>query len=140
MSLSSVGMILVIAVLAVLAVGIWRARAGPRRAPVRHATSLQAQPDDISMDGMSAGVNLRLFGTILLLAAATVLAFGVWLWTTGFPDDGQYHVQSSDVFELLEKNQVAVARRHAARLPLIIGGIGVVLGGALVLSARSRRS
>jgi len=127
---------LAIALLAVLALALRRARAGSRRAPVRHATSPQAQPDDNSMGGRPAGVNLHLFGTIVLLAATTVLAFGLWLWTTGSPDDGQYHVQASNVFELMEKNQAAVARRHAARLPLIIGGIGIVLGGGLMLSVR----
>ena len=138
MSLPSIGTILALtfALLAVLALALRRARAGSRRAPVHHATSLRVQPDDISMAGRPAGVNLRLFGTIVLLAAATVLAFGVWLWTTGSPDDGRYHVQASNVFELMEKNQAAVARRHAARLPLIIGGIGIVLAGGLMLSAR----
>lgn len=137
MSLPSIGMILAVAfaLLAVLALALWRARSAIRHAPVRHATSLQAQPDD-SMGGRPAGVNLQLFGTIVLLAAATVLAFGAWQWTTGSPDDGQYHVQASNVFEMMEKNQAAVARRHAARLPLIIGGIGIVLAGGLKLSAR----
>jgi ABC-type Fe3+ transport system permease subunit len=128
-------MILALTLLVVLALALWWARAAIRHAPVRHATSPQAQPDD-SMGGRPAGVNLRLFGTIVLLAAATVLAFGVWLWSTGSPDDGQYHVQASNVFELTEKNQAAVARRQSARLPLIIGGIGIVLGGGLMVSAR----
>jgi hypothetical protein len=136
MRLPSIWMILALVLLAVLALALRRARAGSRRAPVHPATSLQAQPDDISMGGRPRGVNLRLFGTIVLLAAATVLAFGVWQWTTGSPDDGQYHVRASNVFELMEKNQTAVARRHAARLPLIIGGIGIALAGGLKLSAR----
>jgi len=139
MRLPSIEMILALALafalLAALALALWRTRAAIRHAPVRHATSPQAQPDD-SMGGRPAGVNLRLFGTIVLLAAATVFALGVWLWTTGSPDDGQYYVQASNVFELMEKNQAAVARRQSARLPLIIGGIGIVLGGGLMLSAR----
>lgn len=138
MSLSSIGMILALtfALLAVLALALWRARAGSRRAAVRHATSPQSRPGDNNTGGRQVGLNLRLFAMILLLAATAVLAFGLWLWVTGVPDDGRYHVQASNVFDLMEKNQAAVARRHAARLPLIIGGIGIVLGGGLVLSAR----
>ena len=140
MRVSSVGIVLALAALAVLALGIWWTRARSGRVTVPQPPPPQSRAvDNHTVVGTQPAVNLRMFGTILVLAALVVLLFGLWLWVTGTPDDGQYHVQASNVFELLEKNQAAVARRHAARLPLIIGGIGLVLGGGLMVSARRKR-
>lgn len=81
-------------------------------------------------------MNVRRFGTILLVAAAAVLAAGAVMWMTGVPDDGRYHVQASNVFELMAKNRALIERRHSARTPLIFGGIGMVIAAALIASAR----
>jgi hypothetical protein len=81
-------------------------------------------------------VNVRRFGTILLVFAAVVLAVGGVMWVTGVPDDGRYHVQGSNIFELMAKNRALIERRRAARMPLMLGGIGVVIAAALMASAR----
>ena len=85
-------------------------------------------------------MNVRRFGTILLFIAAVVLAAGVVMWMTGVPDDGRYHVEASNVFELMAKNRALIERRHAARTPLLLGGIGVVIAAALIASARASTS
>jgi len=85
-------------------------------------------------------MNVRRFGTILLVAAALVLATGVVMWVTGVPDDGRYHVEASNVFELMSKNRALIQRRQAARTPLMFGGIGVVIAAALIASGRKSAS
>jgi len=85
-------------------------------------------------------MNVRRFGTILLVAAAVVFAAGAVMWMTGVPDDGRYHVQANNVFELMAKNRALIERRHAARAPLLLGGIGVVIAAALIASARTSPS
>ena len=83
-------------------------------------------------------MNVRMFGSIIPLAALVLLAIGGFMWVTGVPDDGRYHVQADNVFELIAKNRARIERRQASRMPLILGSIALVVGGALVLSARPR--
>ncbi|HYK05156.1 MAG TPA: hypothetical protein VE974_25630 [Thermoanaerobaculia bacterium] len=85
-------------------------------------------------------MNVRRFGTILLVIAAVVLAAGAFMWMTGVPDDGRYHVEASNVFELMAKNRALIERRRSARMPLMLGGIGVVIAAALIVSARAAAS
>ena len=80
-------------------------------------------------------MNARRFGGILLLAGAVVLAIGGYLWATGVPDDGTYHVQAANPLELIAKNRQLIERRNAARVPLLVGAMAVVIAAAIVMSA-----
>ena len=84
-------------------------------------------------------MNVRVFGSIMLLAAVVLVAIGAFMWVTGVPDDGRYHVQADNVFELIAKNRALIERRQASRGPLALGGIALVVGGAgRALPARRR--
>ena len=62
-------------------------------------------------------MNVRRFGTILLLIAAVVLAVGAVMWITGVPDDGRYHVEADGEESRADRTatccpSAATARRH----------------------------
>jgi dolichol kinase len=82
-------------------------------------------------------MNVRVFGVVILAAGIIILAIGGFLWVTGVPDDGQYHVQADNVLDLIAKNRARIERRQQSRTPLLVGGIAFVIGGALVIAARS---
>lgn len=81
-------------------------------------------------------MNMRVFGSILLLAALVLLALGSFLWVTGAPDDGRYRVLAANPLELIAKNRQPIERRNAAHVPLLLGALATVIGGAVVISTR----
>ena len=81
-------------------------------------------------------MNARRFGGILLLAGVMLLAIGGYLWATGVPDDGTSHAQTANPLELIVKNRALIERRNAAYVPLLLGAVAAVIGGAVVLSTR----
>jgi hypothetical protein len=80
-------------------------------------------------------VNAHRFGLVLLAASVIVILIGAALWMTGVPDDGRYHVEASNPFEMISENRVLIERRQQSRMPLMLGGVGCVL--ALAIAAAS---
>jgi len=85
-------------------------------------------------------MNVHVFGLGILAAGILVLAIGGFLWVTGVPDDGRYHVQAANPLELIGKNRHLIERRNAAHAPLSVGGIVAIVGLACVVAARRSES